>query len=346
MNWVEAYINQVIGYLPDGEQAEVKKELYSNIMDMLPDDATEEEIKSVLMEMGNPRKLAEKYRQHPRYLIGPAVYDDYLRTLKIIIPLTAAVGAIIGGIVTYFEQVIEGMSIAVFTEVLSEAIGSGISLALQGLVWTTIGFVIIERTGMLKPKKDDWQVDSLIKTPVAKKIPLGDTIAELVIQIGIIGFLLFANFTSFTFIQTNTRVVVPVFEQSFADFAVMVIILCCLVEVFAIVCKLRYRRWTSLVTISSIISSLVSGLGFIWICSQKLIFSTEISQFLATRDWADGDLLRFFNENSNGQGLPAPIFSGIATICLVATAISIGISLYRYNKQRQVEKNFSFGVEA
>jgi hypothetical protein len=43
--------------------------------DMLSDQPNDAEIKEVLQSMGSPTKLAEQYRQNPRYLISPQVYD-------------------------------------------------------------------------------------------------------------------------------------------------------------------------------------------------------------------------------------------------------------------------------
>lgn len=332
MNWIDRYISQVIGYLPESEQAEVKQELYSNIMDMLPEEPTEAEAKEVLNSLGDPKKLAEEYRQSPNYLIGPEVYNDYLRTLKIILPVAAVIGFIVGGISTYFDEIITGISVEVFTNVLSEAISSGIFLALQGAVWITIGFVIFERTGFLKPKKDHWQVENLAELPTVKKISLGDIVAELAIQIALIVFLIFGNFS---LTQTASGINMSVFETNFADFATIVIVFCCLVDIAVSIFKWYYRRWNKVVTISSIVSILVSAGGFIWICSQREIFSVEFRKILESRTWSDGDVLRFFNHQTGTQGLPTEIFYGIVGVCGVITIISIIMSLYHYNKQRQ-----------
>jgi hypothetical protein len=69
---------------------------------MLPEHPDEEAIKKVLNSLGSPAALAEKYRQNPRYLISPAYFDEYTRTLKWVLPLVGlvvmAVGMLVGAL--------------------------------------------------------------------------------------------------------------------------------------------------------------------------------------------------------------------------------------------------------
>ena len=81
---IKRYVYDVTRRLPENQREEVGKELQANINDMLPNDPTEEDIKKVLVELGEPRILASSYRQKPRYLISPEWMDDYFQTLKIV----------------------------------------------------------------------------------------------------------------------------------------------------------------------------------------------------------------------------------------------------------------------
>ena len=102
-NLIERYIAAVVQQLPEKERAEVAQELRSNIYDMLSDQPNDAEIKEVLQLMGSPTKLAEQYRQNPRYLISPQVYDEYIRLLKLLVPIVGIITVIVGAVTGVFE---------------------------------------------------------------------------------------------------------------------------------------------------------------------------------------------------------------------------------------------------
>ena len=75
-NLIERYVYDVVRRLPEQEQDEVGAELRSNIYDMLPEDAGDADVCAAITELGSPLLLAEQYRQNPRCLISPALYDN------------------------------------------------------------------------------------------------------------------------------------------------------------------------------------------------------------------------------------------------------------------------------
>jgi hypothetical protein len=103
---IERYVFEVARRLPEKEREDVKRELTANIMDMLSDNPSDEEIADVLNELGDPAKLSEKYRQHPRYLISPAMFETYLRTIKIVLPIAGGVCFILGFLLGIIEVIL------------------------------------------------------------------------------------------------------------------------------------------------------------------------------------------------------------------------------------------------
>ncbi len=91
MNQIDRYVYAVTRYLPEDIRADVSKELYSNIEDMLPEEATDQEIKQVLLKFGSPSKLASEYNPKKRYLVGPVFYDQYISILKMVVGICIAV---------------------------------------------------------------------------------------------------------------------------------------------------------------------------------------------------------------------------------------------------------------
>src|SRR3954454_11494729 len=101
MNLIEVYIQQVTRRLPEKSREDIGLELRSTIEDMLPDDYTEDEVKSVLEQLGNPALLASGYRDQPMHLIGPRYFDIYSTLLEMILPI-AGVISLISMIAAYF----------------------------------------------------------------------------------------------------------------------------------------------------------------------------------------------------------------------------------------------------
>ncbi len=93
---IERYIYDVTRRLPEASRADVKKELNVNISDMLPEKHTEEDVKKVLISLGEPRILANGYRTKQRYLISPEKMDDYLRILKIVLIVFGSISLVFG----------------------------------------------------------------------------------------------------------------------------------------------------------------------------------------------------------------------------------------------------------
>ena len=78
---VERYVHQVGHYVPPNERDEIEKELRSLIYDKLEDrygeSPAQEDVASVLLELGSPREMALSYGSD-QYLIGPELYP-YMR---------------------------------------------------------------------------------------------------------------------------------------------------------------------------------------------------------------------------------------------------------------------------
>ncbi|HEX3020784.1 MAG TPA: hypothetical protein VHP81_00125 [Lachnospiraceae bacterium] len=69
MNLIERYVYDVTKNLSVGTREDVGRELRSNIEEMLPENATDNEIHEVLEKIGNPSRLADEYNPKKRYLM-------------------------------------------------------------------------------------------------------------------------------------------------------------------------------------------------------------------------------------------------------------------------------------
>ncbi|MFB4165739.1 hypothetical protein ACE1TI_18535 [Alteribacillus sp. JSM 102045] len=79
MKMINKYIHEVTRRLPPKIQDDIALGLESTIVDMLPEDYTEEDVKEVLSRFGDPAALARQYRERPSSLFGQQVYDFFWR---------------------------------------------------------------------------------------------------------------------------------------------------------------------------------------------------------------------------------------------------------------------------
>jgi hypothetical protein len=97
MELIRRYVYAVGQFLPDATRKEVQTELLDLLQSELEDRAsatgrTPDELMAmdVLREFGDPAEVASRYAPRPRYLIGPRLYPAFIRTLKTIAILSAA----------------------------------------------------------------------------------------------------------------------------------------------------------------------------------------------------------------------------------------------------------------
>lgn len=106
----DRYISAVIRLLPESQRAEVARELEELIGELTdahraagPADGHvtdgERAERAALVELGDPNLLAARYVERPRALVGPELFPEYVRTLKvvgaIVVPILTAL-AILG----------------------------------------------------------------------------------------------------------------------------------------------------------------------------------------------------------------------------------------------------------
>lgn len=336
--WIERYVNEVTRRLPEKDRAEVSRELEANILDMLGEGASDEEVKAVLAEMGSPAALANSYRGKNRYLISPAVYDDYIRTLKWLLPLVGlialAVGCVVGGI-----DAISGEPVRL-SNFIGGAIGQGISAGVTGafhaLFWATLGFVIYERAqpGGAAGVYPKWTPDDLPTTSPNPKgsIPRSDVIAELVVVLVFSAVaLLFCTGTLpvLFIIQGEDIVVRNIFSDSFLAACIPVIVILALLTVAECVVKLRARRWTPLVCGFTLGNTVISVGLMLYMINRADLLSFEFVGFLRGVNWGDFDIMRFF---TGGETLlPVLILSIFLLVIAVAECAT---AIYKTVKYR------------
>lgn len=185
----DRYIYAVQRSLPERQRADIDRELRGSIADAVDAkidagaDATAAE-HAAIAELGDPYRLASSYADRPMYLIGPAVFPDYIRLLKVLfaIVLPIAFCCILLGQLASQHPV---------GQVIGGTVSLAIALAAHLGFWPTLVFALIERS----PQRDDmkWTPERLAQMPAAGAVKLSDTIAGVLWYVVLIGALIWAR---------------------------------------------------------------------------------------------------------------------------------------------------------
>jgi hypothetical protein len=140
----DRYVWAAARTLPEPQRAEFDRELRERMGDAIdalvetgraPADAE----RMALVELGDPAALAASYVDRPLQLIGPRYYLTWWRLVKMLyaVVLPVAVAAVV------LAQLLSGADVG---DVIGNAIGVGLSLAVHLGFWTTLVFAVLERS--------------------------------------------------------------------------------------------------------------------------------------------------------------------------------------------------------
>lgn len=210
---INRYIYQVTKHLSLNSRKDIEQELKSLIYDMLDESTndmpvTKKDIDLVLLELGNPSELSDKYRENTRCLIGTNLYPQYIIILKIVL-----------------ISVLFGMMVVSSLEVLTESnlewyiylrnwIGNTWVGVFMAFGWVTLIFAIFEWKGVsLKQLMPDWNVSSLPPLPNTNlTINKWEPIVGLIFTVLITLLFSFAPQLMGGFFNTDRLNIVPVFD--------------------------------------------------------------------------------------------------------------------------------------
>lgn len=162
MEIIDRYIYAVTKRLPLNQREDLEQELRSLIDDMLSEYENKDQkaVEDVLMELGSPTELANKYRENKRYLISPESFDNYLAVLKIVM---SAVFFVLT--VAFFVGTVFSNDKDIFSTPINY-IGSLFDALLQAAAWVTLIFFIIDNKGYRKDNVVAFKLSDLPKRPI------------------------------------------------------------------------------------------------------------------------------------------------------------------------------------
>jgi hypothetical protein len=284
MKLIDRYVYAVTEHLPQDTREDISRELRANIEDMLPEVPTESDVSAVLLKLGNPSKLAMQYSDKKRYLIGPGLYDNYLTILKLVIGIVTAVFMCLTLVKWVFNHPIDGkfaiISIRLFIDILSSAIQG----AVQGFIWVTAVFAILEVTGVDDGKipfvKKKWSPNDLAAIPASKKRKISRIettfsifftvffTAILYFQSGLIGI--------YTKDSNGLILVSPLFVSGRLKFYIPIIIIFAIIQLSIFIWKFISMKWTLPLAITNAIHNTALSVFVYVILSDSSLFNPEL----------------------------------------------------------------------
>ncbi|WP_047981491.1 HAAS signaling domain-containing protein [Ornithinibacillus contaminans] len=287
MQMIERYIYAVTQKLPQAQREDIAVELRGLIEDMMEErlngaEATEEVAEEVLLELGSPREMAQKYRGSKRFLIGPELYDSFIIVLKIV--LISSVLSMIGvfavktvinpvEILDYFIDLI----VSLVTMVIPHAFG-----------WVTLIFALVDHFGGVKAddlKIDkDWTPKKLQPIPHPKKqIKRGESIFAIVVLVLVMVWFTFSSefFGVYVFHDGDFQAVVPFLnEASFHHYLPFLLILLAIFIVKECL-KLISGKWTMKLVAFTAIANAIALVVVYFIMTGQAFWNPNFMEELA-----------------------------------------------------------------
>jgi len=324
---IERYIFDVTRRLPEKEREDVGRELNASISDMLPDDPKERDIVDTLTRLGEPRVLSEQYRQKPRYLISPAMFELYISVLKMVVVIVAVVFACLGALTAAFPGA--GSVGETISAVMASAFGSAFEGALQAAFWVTFGFAVTE---FYQSKQQPWSVDKLPRLPDRSgvRIPRSSTIVEMILSVFFTVLfiaMILRDEWFFSFVR-RSEIINP-FSQAALERCVPFLVIFGALSLITDGLKLYWARWNIPLCIVNAAHHIIQVSIAINILHWPDLFSFEFIEFTAALT-GDIDILRHIS-----SGGAAAFFS---IVFIAIAAIDIGVSVWNTSKGTREDK--------
>lgn len=239
----DRYVHVTVRGLDEGQRHDVEQELRGTIEDMV--DARldagaaasrEEAERAVLVELGDPMRLAAGYTGRPLHLIGPAIFPEWRRLVTLLLWTVVPIVTLINLVLRLFidDLASEGVGSA-----FASSAGLGLQVALHVVFWTTLTYALVERS---QPGKAliAWDPDQLPEDD-RRSVGIGETVSSVVMLL-LVGLALIWQ-------QTNSPLEVdgesvPVLDPALWSGWIPFLLGVVVAQIVVALAVFRARRWT------------------------------------------------------------------------------------------------------
>lgn len=279
----DRYVAAVIHRLPADQQDDVARELRGTIEDTIEGRASGvDELaaeRDAIEALGDPGRLAAHYANTPGYLIGPEVYADYIRLLKVLLAIVPTVVGVVAGVMHLV------LPDATLGGVIGKLVSSWWLAAIQVAFWTTFAYAMVERYGdpAARSARRRWSVDRLDDLVPAREFSLVETVAS-------IGF--FALIAAVLLAEPNLPIlvlggsVVNVFHPGLWPVWIWYFVLVLGASMVLEVVKYRTGRWTPRLALTNLGLSLAFALPLLaLLLTDRLLDPVGMAQLQTHLGW-------------------------------------------------------------
>lgn len=314
MNLIETYIGEVTRRLPESNREDIALELRSTIGDMLPENPSEEDVKSVLNELGSPVQMANGFRDWPMHLIGPQYFEHYVKLLKIVMPIALTVTFILfmtANVIDYTGTETIG---AVFFHLLGDAISGLWNTFIQTLFWITLVFAVLERTNLKVTEScSTWSADELLKMtppPKKKRISKFELFSDLLFAA--VWATLYYNAEHLLGIIRNGTLDVPFFNNDVLLSYWPLVSLALLTAVLLALYKILVGYWTQRLAIANAVHHVFATAVVVMMLLNERLIHDDFTKFL-----------------SLSETLQNAILAAVGLFFVISAAIDIGKGFWK-----------------
>ncbi|AIQ14248.1 HAAS signaling domain-containing protein [Paenibacillus durus] len=304
MELVNRYIHAVTSRLTGRQREDIKRELQGLIEDMLEErtggrDASDADVEEVLLELGDPQKLADQYRGYGRYLVSPEVFGSYLSVLKIVL-FSIGIALTVASVFQMFTDPMDALGH--FLDYLASLFIGFI----QGFAWVTIAFGLIEYAGakrirMRKGARSAWRPADLPPLPDQRlSIKRSDPIASLIFTI-LLGLLFTSSLNLFGvwhLPESGSMKIVPFFNETVFRGFLPVILAVFALSILKDILKMAAGKWTPALIGFEILVSLLHFVLALFMFNDSAIWNPDFMRQMAESGIAPAGSEAFYNVSS------------------------------------------------
>lgn len=270
----DRYVAAVLHGIRDEQRAEVEAALRDSISKAVdarvaggeaPGDAE----RAVLTELGDPMRVSAARSGRELHLIGPAVYPDYIRLLRLLLTIVVPIVGVAVGAATAIAG-------ADPWDVVAAGFGAAFSVAVQVAFWVTLAFALVERSGSRPRVPSLWDVDDLPELP-SRRITLGGTVASVAGLAVLIWFLLWQPGYQESFDPGGPTI--PILDPALSQFWIPFLVAVLLASIGLEIVKYLKGRWTLPLAAVNTVLSLAFAIPAIWLLTTDQLLNPE---FLST----------------------------------------------------------------
>ncbi len=292
MKIIDRYVYTVTKRLLEKDRREVEENLRESIDDMLPDNYTEADVEETLVTLGNPALLAEKYRDTPHSLIGPALYNNYLSVLKIVLIVVVCSAPLMTFLSLLTAEPVEnGLNLVVtfFVQILAFIFEA----AFQAFAWVTVLFAVMDRVNSPYFRwpytGKEWTLSDLDDTVPSKKNEIGksDPIVSIIFTllfITVFGF--FPQLIGGYMKLENGWNIIPLFNLDALRQYLPLLLVSAGLSLMVDILKLIYQKWNrTLAIINAAVNVFSIGVLIAFLLNRSIFndqFHIRIAQLLET----------------------------------------------------------------